>query len=784
MTEYYAHTSDSDDANTWQPLTTHLENVGELAAQYAAPFGGDSLARVAGCFHDIGKACREFQLRLRGKYPSFDHSIAGAVMAEQRYRNKHAGVNEGSLLATLIAGHHTGLQDYYGENSLSARTDSYKDGKIPAPATIEDLGVPCPLVNPAFQEALAAQGREYGPTQVEFLSVAMYLYSHLLFSALVDADWIDTERFMSPDEAKRRELATEAQATVAELLPRLCKRINAFKQDSPVNAARAALLKEVESMATLPPGLFELNMPTGSGKTLASMSFALRHAVANGQRRVIYAIPFMSIVEQTADVFRGIFGRENVLEHVSSYDYGLGARDDYSDAADEEYADSRELGLRERALSQNWDAPIIITTNVQLFESLFSNRTYRSRKTHNVANSVIILDEAQNLPDALLKPTLAMLETLAAVANVTVVLCTATQPALDSVWPLRSKPIKIIKRPERYDHIFGHRVVFDCSRACEGDAYSIEELADELSGLEQVLCVVSTRRAASAVFEALGERPGIEDGTFHLSALMVPEHRSAVIEEIKSRLSAGLPCRVVSTQLIEAGVDLDFPVVYREVAGTDSILQAAGRCNREGRLKEPGKVIVFDCKEFDAFRSTRPNWLGKMRLLGIEGIKRSAKLGEDPFGPKGVTEFFERRHQTGDLDHSGSGGILSLITDRESLKEHLILGHYPHATIAERYRFIQEEDISVFVPWGQDGSDLLSSIEAKEFSQEMFPRLQRFTISLHGYLYKDYEAHGAIRRISGFPVPILETRNGIECLYDDRKGLLAPREEGLDLLVI
>lgn len=782
--KYYAHSSESDDRSTWQPLAEHLANVGDLAASFAEPFGCSEWANAAGILHDLGKATEEFQRRLQGSFPPFDHSIAGAYAAERTDHFNTRGMNEGSYLATIVAGHHTGLQD-----SLDVRFAAYERGDIPLAKSIDQIGVTLPEASNSVWNHLVAACEGRKEVGTELISCGMFVLSHLIFSSLVDADWLDTERFMSAENYARRDAAITSHESLAVLSNRLDKYLSKFKQDSPVNEARAVLLNETQMASSLPPGIFELSIPTGGGKTLTSLSFALRNALSNNQQRVVYAIPFMSIVEQTARVFRDVLGSHNIIEHVSSYDYALGSGASYR-AENQDFEESvsvrRELGLREKMLTQNWDAPIVVTTNVQLFESLFSNKVSKSRKVHNIANSVIVLDEVQSLPDSLLKPTLAMLESLVAVANVSVVLCTATQPALDNQWPLKSKPVKLISNPERFDSVFGNRVSFDCTHAFEDCAYELDELVKELTSCRQALCIVSSRKAARIVYDEMKCRNNFDEDLFHLSALMVPEHRTRVIDEIKARLSENRPCRVVSTQLVEAGVDLDFPVVFREVAGTDSMLQAAGRCNREGKLPSTGRVVIFDCSAFAAIRSKKPNWLGKMRALGVETLYHSISTGVDPFGAEAVEQFFNRRHQTSETDGEGNKPIYGLIVKKDTSHfcNSVQLGHFMHETIANRYRFIADDTIAVFVPWGSEGETLLQLIEEDEFSSEMFPRIQRFTISIKNYLFEQYDRAGTIRHIAGFPVPVLETGDGMKCLYDDERGLLGFGEEKLDVLVV
>lgn len=787
---FYAHTREQCNESGWQTLANHSLNVAQRASGFAEPFGCAKWGYAAGLLHDVGKGCIEFQQRLHGKHPTFDHAAAGAYLASRPGAlNETSVVREGHAIAPLIAGHHGGLPDYAGESSLRQRLIAYERGEVPH-ASLENAGVALPAGDSSVGLRLKQLCLSKDKRQKEFLSFSVFALEHLLFGSLVDADWLDTEQFMSPEEYARREMARAAQSSLDALCSRLDEHLKAFKIEGPVNEARARYLEEAQESACLPPGIFELNMPTGSGKTLTSLSFALKHAIANGQSRVIYAIPFMSIVEQNAQIFRDVLGKENVVEHVSSYDYGLGSASEY--AADEwgiesrQGAELRERGLRERMLAQNWDAPVVVTTNVQLFESLFSNRVLQARKVHNIANSVIVLDEVQSLPDRLLLPTLAMLESLVAIAHVSVVLCTATQPALDELWPFQTKSTSLVTNEIAASEVFGNRVQFDCSHAASGNAYALDELVDSLASEESVLCVVSSRRAARAVFDALAERPVDQEGLFHLSALMVPEHRTQVLDCIRRRLSEGLPCHVVSTQLVEAGVDIDFPTVYREVAGTDSMLQAAGRCNREGRLSNPGSVVIFDCDEFRDFRPKRVNWLGKMRYLGLETIEWATGRGVDPFGDESVRRFFARRHQTGELDGSSKDPIYGLITDTDAqtLQDHIAYCRYPYETIARRYRFFMEDDVTLFVPWGERGEGLLELIEHDEFDRELFPLLQRYSVSVPRYAFEAYERIGAVRHIGRFPVPILETRSGLRTLYDNQKGLLAPGEEEMELLVI
>ncbi len=622
----YAHTTE-DGPEHWQTLHDHSENVAQLAAGFASDFGMEAWAYPLGLLHDMGKASDAFQRRLRGSQTSVDHSTAGAQYVSDHYGDMGAGL----FFAPLIAGHHGGIPNWSSSGSLTSLMKRLEKQTETYDAFLSDVDVPDKIdISPMRNLSYKTSGQD------ERL-FSLYVMERLLFSCFVDADWLDTERVMSPNDAALR---PQQQPSLEELDARLSDYVTNLETgsiQSPVNEARHQVLTQCEQMAELPPGLFTLEVPTGGGKTLASMQFALRHALHNGQRRIIYAIPFTSIVEQTAAVYKEVFGHKAVLEHHSNYDFSAADGDISSDAHF-----SYEQSLRERLQVQNWDAPIVVTTNVQLFESLFANKASKSRKVHNIANSVIVLDEVQTLPDSLLKPTLAMLEALSHIAHVSIVLCTATQPALDELWPFGSRPTPIINNYDELLEQFGTRTTFTTERV--GDkAYELEELVEELTDQQSALCIVSSRRAARILYDALLERRGDAEGLYHLSTLMVPAHRSAILEEIRERLNDGLPCTVISTQLIEAGVDVDFPVVYRELAGIDSVLQAAGRCNREGKLAEPGIVNVFDCNELKS-TTKHPNWLFKMKTIAGETLNWAERNNVDPFGQESVKHFFDERH--------------------------------------------------------------------------------------------------------------------------------------------
>ena len=383
----------------------------------------------------------------------------------------------------------------------------------------------------------------------------------MLFSCLVDADFLDTEAFMAVDRASARGGYPRLDELEDPFFERLdSKQKSANKTE--VNRIRAEIRAACEASALQTPGLFSLTVPTGGGKTLSAVAFALRHARKFGKRRIIYVIPYTSIIEQTADVLRTFLGNENVLEHHSNFD------------------PTKET-QRSRLASENWDAPVIVTTTVQFFESLYACKPSRCRKLHNIADSVVILDEVQLLPTRLLKPCSEVIKQLAEHYGTTLVLSTATQPNLPGLHDVREiipPALNLYQRLKRTDWEFPT----DLSKRRTWD-----EIADELRSFPQVLCVVNTRKDCRDLFDRMPA------GTIHLSASMCGEHRSRVIANVKNRLMRGESVRVVSTQLVEAGVDIDFPVVYRAFTGLSSIAQSAGRCNREGHLDGLGRVVVF-----------------------------------------------------------------------------------------------------------------------------------------------------------------------------------------------
>jgi CRISPR-associated endonuclease/helicase Cas3 len=600
-------------------LRDHLFGSARRAADFAAVFGFFHWGWLGGLWHDLGKYAPAFQNKLRAAAGDeahleakarVDHSTAGGLCAVERFSKK------GRLLAYIAAGHHAGLPDWVadrtGKAALSQRLlqKELLAAALANPIPAEILEQPFPVEKPIGRDP------------------AFWL--RMLFSCVVDADFLDTEDFFEPEKAVRR----SGYPALSELLPPFNAYMankQAAARDTVVNGIRADILARCIEKAKDPSGIFSLTVPTGGGKTLSSMAFALHHAAINGQRRVIYVIPYTSIIEQSADQFRQIFGNA-VVEHHSNLDV----------------TDEGRETPRSRLACENWDAPIVVTTNVQFFESLFANRTGRCRKLHNIAGSVVVLDEAQLLPPEFLRPILMAMDELRAHYGVTVLICTATQPAFG---PYKSSGFifeglegirEIMEEPANlYNSLKRVEVKLPASTH---KPFTWEELAEKLIQLPSVLCIVNRRDDCRRLWSLMPK------DTFHLSALMCGAHRSDRIAKIKARLEAGQPTRVVSTQLVEAGVDLDFPAVYRAMAGLDSIAQAAGRCNREGLL-EKGALTVFT-------PPSRPP-VGVLRQASEIGARLLSETVTDPLAPHRFTAFFRELYWLHGADRLDAQNILS-----------------------------------------------------------------------------------------------------------------------------
>lgn len=595
----FAHSvPNQSDENLWEPLSDHLRDVADIAESFGEPLGLGIWAHVAGLLHDIGKASSAYQYYIRGKGSSPDHSTAGAREAVQQFGAA------GRFLAFVVAGHHAGLADGKTLNErLDKKLENYTGWE-------------------AYTGALPALTPPVGKRSNPEKKFTLTFLIRMLFSCLVDADFLATEMFYSPDAARMR----DGFSDIRVLTTRLAGFMEGLTQGqaSGLNGLRHQILAHALARAELAPGLFTMTVPTGGGKTLASLSFALNHAKIHGLRRVIYVAPYTSIIEQTAQVFRNALGDEDVLEHHSSLDW---------DGAEKEADPDGVQKLRNA--TENWAAPVIVTTAVQFFESLFAARPSACRKLHNIARSVIILDEAQTLPLPVLRPCLAALQELTANYGASVVLCTATQPA----WRQQDNALPQMKGT--------HQIGLDIARERElaPDPIALfsalkrvrvevmpkpvtdADIANRFAEQDRMLCIVNTRAHARALFDLIAALPGAR----HLTTLMCAAHRREVLAQLREDLASGRPVRLVATSLIEAGVDVDFAEVWRARAGLDSIAQAAGRCNREGKLADLGRVVVFTPagreppKAFRAFAQAADGALSMPDPLGLDAVHRYFK---------------------------------------------------------------------------------------------------------------------------------------------------------------
>lgn len=707
---FFAHSGAMQDRSDWQPLASHLRNVGCKAGGRAAFFGLKKMAEAAGLLHDLGKYTDDFQRRIAGDAVRTDHSTHGAIQAVERYGKL------GHLLAYGIAGHHAGLANGINGIERTALHDRLRGSGLPALLDDWRNEIVLPEAR-TLSLPLKPHSRERSNFQFAFLV-------RMLFSCLVDADYLDTEAFYAGLEGKGQDSLRNAPVpNLVALREQLDRYLAGFSPDSVLNRVRADILRHVRAQAEKLPGLFSLTVPTGGGKTLASLAFALDHAIHQGLRRVIFVIPFTSIVEQTARVFRealGPLGEAAVLEHHSAF-IATPPRDE------PEHFQARE---KLRLAMENWDAPIVVTTAVQFFESLFAARPAQCRKLHNIASSVVILDEAQTMPLKLLRPAVAAIDELARNYHSSVVLCTATQPALEApafegglqdVRELAPEPPELFRRLERVR--IRHLGLLDDVA-----------LTAELRGREQVLCIVNNRRHARSVYQSIADLPGAR----HLSTLMCAKHRSVVLDEIRGLLARGEPCRLVSTSLIEAGVDISLPTVLRAEAGLDSIAQAAGRCNRnKERAVEASEVLVF--------ATANDDWAPPPELLqyaqAAQETLRQPQYRSDPLSPAAIRAYFEKlywQHGGDALDRHNLLGITQE-SDIDSL---------PMETLAAKFRMIESGQMPVIVPYDEDAREALERLRHAERSVGLARKLQPYLVQLPPSAYDVLCKVGAVQPVS------------------------------------
>lgn len=754
---YFAHSANR--ADKWHPLAEHLECVSQRAREFGGAQPWADEAGLAGLLHDLGKYGDRFQARLQGKDQGLDHWSQGAWVALVEHRAIAA--------ALAIQGHHVGLQ--------RANTDALRRMNPQSLVQNHPFGLALSDADHIrLKQRAEAEGLSFHTPAQTALSpskmaqaVSSMLDVRLLFSCLVDADFLDTEAHFEGDaqgKCPRPEgPKLDASAALTALDTHMAKLRGATGAQTEVRQAREALWSAAERAGQMQPGLFTLTAPTGSGKTLAMLKFALEHAARHGLKRIILAVPFLSVIEQTAREYRKIFKSfpDNfVLEHHSLA--GLGVEAERCDA--EGASESQR-----RLLSENWDAPIVLTTNVQLLESLFSNRPSSCRKLHNLMESVILFDEAQSLPSGLAVPTLAALSHLSSAYHSSVVFATATQPAFDTLHTAVTKHATQGWQPQEAvpEHAEMFRVLerVKVSWPKDGEKRGWAELAADLRSdrAKQVLCVVNLKRHVLALLDELTGA----DGLFHLSTNMCAEHRRDVLEKVRARLIAGETCRLISTQCVEAGVDLDFPLVYRALAPLEAIAQAAGRCNREGKLNEQGRlgeVVVFEPNAEKDLRWCYPTYA---YYQAAEVTRTMLTLHGDLNinDPALFRDYYRRLY---DLNNPASQNKL--------LNEAITALDFPE--VAKHYRLIDQNTIQVLVPWAERREEfdaLRSEAERVGISAGWMRRAQNLAVSI--YLTKDGSPAWAI------PAKLRRGGTSDEWFflegdyYDDTLGLNPPKGE-------
>jgi CRISPR-associated endonuclease/helicase Cas3 len=725
MNDLYAHTP--NDRGEWHGLNDHLEGVANCAKQFAGKFYAGDLAYWIGLWHDLGKSNPEFQDYLEAcwrdeRHEKVPHAIWGAVLTYRLLRHNIKD-DRWKEIALTIAGHH-GRIDQPG--SLSQRLEEHVKNNQKILQLVINYAKRLPPLPEITLPELTQTQRE--------------LFIRMVFSTLVDADYLNTEKHFNEKQHISRHKHKPLKYFWDRFIVNQLELLRSANTTTVVNRVRKEVYEFCEKAAIGNPGIYRMTVPTGGGKTRSGLAFALKHAVENKMDRVIFAIPYTSIIDQTAKEYRKILGADGVLEHHSQVNIPA---DENLDA----------LHVASRLAYENWDAPLIVSTTVQLFESLFSNRPGKVRKLHNIAKSVIVLDEVQTLPLELLTPTLDVLRELVERYRVSVVLSTATQPAFEDshyLNPFRRMQIHEIVPKEIYYKHFKQLERVEYHRRKK--PVSWQELADELSREKQVMVVLNTRKDALSLIEAFSDN---QKETFHLSTLLCGIHRKLVLREVKRRLKNLLPVRLISTQVIEAGVDIDFPVVYRAIGPLDRIVQAAGRCNREGKLPQgkPGRVVIFEPSEGRAPRGPYKTGIEKAKLL----LMPPCDIAE-LHNPELYRIYFEKLFA--DVD-----------TDKKKIQSHRVVLDYP--TVDSEYRLIEQNTVPVLI------NSESTTKRLKEWKyhpcRRTWQRLQPLLVNMFDYEVQKLKAEGWLE-------PISEGLYLSFGMYDRLKGLVPAIYDPSDLI--
>lgn len=786
---YFAHSLPHvSDENRWEHLFStsgdgHLNRVAAvcvaLVERMALPNATvwKEFCRLMCLWHDLGKFQDAFQHYLRKGIGKVDHSLAGALYAALDAFSLPVPV--GDLLAYAIAGHHSGLPE-----GAALFTDRFLkqlgEWRSHAPAEVFDTVQASEDWLKAGHELLSRQSSGAIPGFIALFfdekssaisrGFAVAMQTRMLFSLLVDADRLATEAFMNPEHAALRpRWPLDALKRMSSVLESYLARKEDESDGSVVAVLRARIHHACLEAAQKERGVYQLNVPTGGGKTLSSLSFSLRHACEHGMQRVIYVIPYTSIIDQTAREFRQVFaslsgewGHDCVFEHHS-------ALRDNNAGLDQDEIETRSYRLEQ--LAENWDAPLVVTTSVQFFESLFARSPSAARKLHNMANSVLVFDEAQTLPTHLLAPCLEAMKTLHRDYGCTLVLCTATQPALtrqpwfphgweqDQMQSLlgRTMEEELTQRMKRVRVQFLGKL-------------DTAALVTRISagGQSSCLCIVNHTRQAQALYDALKASTMPPKHLMHLSARMRPTDRESTIDRVTNLLAKGEPVTLVATRVVEAGVDLSFPVVYRDRAGLDSIAQAAGRCNRHGENPHGGEVFVFESSDYPI-------------AAILDDLKTAARCAEDTLlegryddalAPEAVNTFFERYYRDRG-DQTARWGISILkSTELPSPGPNMYRG-FSFAEVAEKFHLIEEGQRQLMIPLGEQGQHVLSQLQARERAgylpgRDLYRELHRLSVAVYENEWNILLQRGLVEFYADGSVAVVSVP---EEVYDPELGL-------------
>lgn len=740
----YAHTLEHRPAEEWEPLygeNGHAQKTLHYIQSFANPFQSEAkkqaevFLRILALYHDMGKASPEFQEYLKGGGASVDHKTAAAKWIMERLDNSY-----GKILAIVFHGHHSGLQR--GNSFLFA--EDFK-----APIQPEVLAA---LPDVFHRLPTMPLGRLVGNQSktTEEVVFSWIMAIRMLHSCLIDADWLATEEFTTPHNSEARKAAFYLGISeMSRILESHLDNIESLSSGY-VNVLRQEIHRNCYIAAERERGVYQLNVPTGGGKTLSSLSFALKHAMVHSMERVIYVIPYTSIIEQTAHEFRSILGSENVLEH-------------HSGLAEENDTEANRYG------TENWDAPLVVTTNVQFFETLFSCKNKKCRKIHNIANSVVILDEAQTLPAAYLKPCLYALKSLQRDFGCTVVLCTATQPTV-----VNDGRFNIGWEKGEVQSLVGEslekRLAEELKRVKAENLGGLD--ADSLIhhysslGVNQALFIVNLTRQAQDLYDRLYSVQS--EGIYHLSARMCPRHRSDVLSEVRSRLEEGLPVLLVATRVVEAGVDISFPVVYRDSCGLDSLAQAAGRCNRHGELSM-GHVFFYEDEGVQlppSFTDLRDG------IYALKDVMINVQYN-DLLAASNVEAYFKAFYNK--REHGCKGwDKKEIITDSQHVAT------WDFEEISQKFNLIENEQITVIVPYGDESMQLRETLLSMDKTgimpnRTLYRRLSSFSVSVYKTEWQELKSHcELVHRDAGI---WFLTRDSF---YDSARGILRSSDVVLD----